>query len=256
MTQFGRIDDPLDASFAAWPEEESNRADETALTVGELLSHLVTLGVVMRDRFLSKNRAERFNYLLRGVRLKFIELEKRLGGAEEQIKAVCTKVASLEFQEAAAAAAEESIRATNLQKIDQFSSILVGSADPTMVADSPADAAVLIRDVAQLTSMDIQVLHHLEEAYGHLFPTYPNVHDPNVFTEKFQDFKDAARRSGLHPEEFQSVCERLRGFGFVAEVLRNTSRMAPGDYCYRPTRRGLKLLRLLGKSGNETQSRK
>lgn len=70
--------------------------------------------------------------------------------------------------------------------------------------------------------------------------------DPNPFTEKIQDFKDAITASGLTVEEFQSVCDRLRGFGLAAEVLRNISRMAPADYCYRPTRRGLKLLRLLG----------
>jgi hypothetical protein len=242
----GKIDDPLDASFAAWPEAESNEAGEAALTVGEILSHWVTLGAVIRDRFLSQNRAERVNYLLRGVRLKFIELEKRIGGLEEQVKEVNAKVAAPEFQEAAALAAEESVRATSSQKIDQFASILVASVDPRIVEDSAADASSLIRDVAQLSAMDLRVLRHLEEAYGHLFPTYPNVHDPNVFTEKIQDFKDAARRSGLHPEEFQSVCERLRGFGLAGEVLRNTSRMSPSDYCYRPTRRGLKLLKLLG----------
>lgn len=129
-----------------------------------------------------------------------------------------------------------------------MSSILVGSVDPNLISDSSADAASLIRDVAQLSQMDLAVLRHLEEAFASLFPTYPNMHDPNVFTEKFQDFKDAVRRSGLHPEEFQSECERLRGFGLAAEVLRNPSRMSPSDYCYRPTRRGLKLLRLLGQS--------
>ena len=69
MNEFGKIDDPLDASFAAWPEEESNEASEAAITVGEILSHWVTLGALIRDRFLSKNRAERVNYLLQGVRL-------------------------------------------------------------------------------------------------------------------------------------------------------------------------------------------
>ena len=52
-----------------------------------------------------------------------------------------------------------------------------------------------------------------------------------------------------HDRRFQSVCDRLRGFGLAAEVLRNVSRMAPADYCYRPTRRGLKLLKLLGAFG-------
>lgn len=243
MSELGKIDDPSETSFAAWPEEESNEVFEAALTIGGCVSHWIKLGSIIRDRFLAKNRAERARYLFQAVRLKFIELDKRIGGLEEQVNA---KIASPEFREAAAIAAEESVAATSPQKIEQFASILVASVDPSISEDSPADARVLIRDVARLTAMDIGVLRHLEEAYGDLFPNYPNVHDPNVFTEKIQDFKDAAKRSGLHPEEFQSVCERLRGFGLASEVLRNTSRMSPGDYCYRPTRRGLKLLKLLG----------
>jgi len=248
----GKIDDPVDASFEAWPEEESNEAGEAAITVGEILSHWVTVAALVRDRFVSKNRAERANYLLRGVRLKFIELEKRIGGLEGQMKEVNAKVASPQFQEAAALAAEESVRATSPQKIDEFASILVASVDPSIVEDSAADASSLIRDVAQLSAMDLQVLGRLKTVYGFLFPPYPSDLNPNSFTEKIQDFKDAVTASGLLVEEFQSVCDRLRGFGLAAEVLRNTSRMSLTDYCYRPTRRGLKLLKLLGNSINET----
>src|SRR5260370_21591205 len=127
MNEFGKIDDRLDASFAAWPEEESNEASEAGITVGEILSHFVTVGALIRDRFVSKKRAERVNYLLQGVRLKFIELDKRMGGLEGQMKEIKAKVAAPEFQEAAALAAEESVTATSSQKIDQFASILVAS---------------------------------------------------------------------------------------------------------------------------------
>jgi hypothetical protein len=245
LSEFGKIDDPFEASLSGWPEEEGNEAGEAALAVGAILPHWFNLAGVIRDRFRNKDRAARVNYLFQGVRLKFGELTSRVTNLE-RVNEVNAKIASPEFQEAAAVAAEESVVANNPQKIEQFASILVASVDPSISSDSPAEASVLIRDVARLTPMDLKVLGHLEEAYGDLFPKYPNVHDPNPFTEKIQDFKDAVRRSSIHQEEFQSVCERLRGFGFAAEVLRNISRMGPGDYCYRPTRRGLKLLNLLG----------
>jgi hypothetical protein len=248
MNEFGRIDDPLEASFAAWPEEESGPATEAALTVGEILSDYFGIAAVIRDRFVSKNRAQRVIYLLQGVRLKFLEMEKRIGDVEDQVKAVKAKIAAPEFQEAAAVAAEEAARAVSSQKIDQFTSILVASIDPAITELSSADAATLIRDVAQLGGTDLKILNLLESAYFQLFTMYPNVHDPNVFTEDFDKFKNAILLSGLHAEEFKSLCDRLQGFGLASEVLRNPSRMSPSDFCYRPTRRGLKLLKLLGRS--------
>lgn len=243
----GHIDDPLEASFEAWPEEEKEPREGALAALG-LLSDVAGVFAGVREHFRISRRFARLNYLLNGVRLKFAALEGRIAAQDAQLAEVRSKIASLEFRQAAEVAAEEAVRAVTREKIDEFSSILVGSVDPDLVSDSPADAASLIRDVARLSQMDLIVLRHLEEAFASLFPVYPNMQDPNAFTEKFQDFKDAVRRSGLHPEEFQSECERLRGFGLAAEVLRNTSRMAPSDYCYRPTRRGLKLLRLLGQS--------
>ena len=37
----------------------------------------------------------------------------------------------------------------------------------------------------------------------------------------------------------------LNGFGLAIEVVRNTSRMQPHEYCFRPTRRGVALLEYL-----------
>ena len=71
------------------------------------------------------------------------------------------------------------------------------------------------------------------------------MNDPNPFTEKAQELLKAAGEAGFHRDDFYAYCRRLEGFGLAMEVPRNTSRMAPGDYCFRPTRKGLELLRLL-----------
>jgi hypothetical protein len=254
VSKIGKIDDPLDASFEAWPEESASEAGDVALTVVGVFSEIAGVFGGVHEHFRVRSRFARVNYLLNGVRLGIAQLESRVVQQASELAEVRTRISALEFREATETAAEEAVRAVNIEKIDQFSSILVGSVDPGISQDSLTDASTLIRDVARLSSTDLQILRHLVEAYGSLFAIYPNMHDPNVFTEKIQDFKDAVSRSGLHPEEFQSVCERLRGFGLAAEVLRNTSRMSPSDYCYRPTRRGLKLLRLLGNSVGRNES--
>ena len=241
----GRIDDPLDASFAAWPEDE-NEAKEGTLAVAGIMSEVAGVFVGVREHFRVSNRIARIKYLLDGVRLKFAALEGRIANQDAELAEVKARISSLEFRQAADIAAEEAARAVAPEKIDQFSSILVASVDPSIIEDSAASASALIRDVARLDSTDLKVLSILKRVYGHLFPPLPAYQDPNAFTEQFQDFKDAITGSGIIVEDFQSVCERLRGFGLAAEVLRNPSRMAPTDYCYRPTRRGLKLFRLLG----------
>jgi hypothetical protein len=242
----GKIDDPWDATRQAWPDDTKIEAGETALALAGLLNPAMKLFSILRDRFLSSSRAGRLKYLLDGITLKFKDIESRFAASEAAISEIKEKIASPEFGEAAEIAAEEAVRAVSPAKIDQFSSILVASVDPSIIEDSAASASALIRAVAQLDAMDLQVLRVLRLVYGHLFPPLPAYQDPNAFTELFQDFKDAIAGSGIIVEEFQSVCERLRGFGLATEVLRNSSRMAPSDYCYRPTRRGLKLLRLLG----------
>lgn len=243
----GKIDDPWEASRQAWKDEPELEAGETALSFAGLLNPAMAIFGVLRERFLSRNRAARLQFLLHGITLKFRELESRFAHDEGEIAAIREKINSTEFQAAATTAAEEAVRATDNEKIAQFSSVLGASLDPS-IPHVLADTSGFIRDLAQLNAKDLQVLQLLKDVYGHLFPDYPNVHDPNPFTEIFQDFKDGVTRSRLHPDEFQAVCDRLRGFGLAAEVLRNVSRMAPGDFCYRPTHRGLRLLRLLGQS--------
>jgi len=224
---------------------------ETALSILSAFFPPAAAYKAVKDQFSNDARFRRIQYFFDALAVKINALELRIGGQAGPSRTVRATVDSTEFKEAIAVALEETVRTPNTVKAEQFSSILVGSLDPNIIEDSPAKASSLIRDVAQLDSTDLQVLGTLRKVYGHLFPPTPSYQDPNAFTEQFQDFKDAVTGSGILAEEFQSVCERLRGFGLAAEVLRNPSRMSPSDYCYRPTRRGLKLLTLLGQTSAE-----
>jgi hypothetical protein len=251
MDDPGRIDDPVDAARAAWTEEPENVMGETALSILSAFFPPAAAYKAVKDQFSNDARFRRIQYFFDALAVKINALELRIGGQAEPSQTVRATIDSTEFKEAIAVALEETVRTPNTEKAEQFSSILVGSLDPNIIEDSPAKASSLIRDVAQLDKTDLLVLGILRRVYGHLFPPTPSYQDPNAFTEQFQDFKDAVTGSGILTEEFQSVCERLRGFGLAAEVLRNPSRMSPSDYCYRPTRRGLKLLTLLGQASPE-----
>jgi hypothetical protein len=105
-----------------------------------------------------------------------------------------------------------------------------------------------IRTVAQLGERDIQALNILYSsgAIRALMESYSNLHDPNPFINAWADVARAAAEAGLALDDFYSSCKRLEGFGLAIELPRNPSRLAPGEYSFRPTRRGEKLLTLLG----------
>ena len=128
---------------------------------------------------------------------------------------------------AVGAAFEEAARATDTEKIEQFTAVLAGSLIPSQWADPKMDLAALIRDLAQLGTEDIRVLDVLRTAFRETVAHLPNLNDPNQFTERIQDYRDAISVNGFDPEDFYAACARLNGFGLAIEVLRNTFSNAP-----------------------------
>jgi len=88
------------------------------------------------------------------------------------------------------------------------------------------------------------MLRLLRDDYREGIQTTPNMHDPNYFTEHFGSFKQMASALKIHPDDCVALGARLSGFGLAYEA-RNIQRQAPGEHCFRPTRRGLYLLALL-----------
>ncbi len=212
MSQFGKIDNPAEASFEAWPQEEKNLGDTLsglALKFAGFEFGPAKITQILKDQFSTPSRIARIEYLL---------------------------------NEAVSAACEEAARATNQKKIEQFSWVLVGSLSPNEWADPIEDVAVIIRDIAQLGDRDLRVLGILAAVHASAIATAPNLYEPDAFSRETAALMRDIRSSGIHSDDFLSTCERLRGFGLAAEVLRNIAHMAPHDYCYRPTRRGLAVL--------------
>jgi len=238
----GKIDDPWEASRQAWPTEHDSGPADAALALSGLLGPVLEVLASARENFRSASRMRRFEYLLEAIDLKFKELDSRCGSNEAELSKIKQRIASPEFREAVQVAAEEAVRAATSEKIDRFAAVLAGSVTPNQWADPELDIGTMIRDLAQLGDRDIQVLGVLATVHASAISHTPTLQSPDWFSRETPALKAAIARSGIHPDDFLSMCERLRGFGLAAEVLRNTSHMGPEDFCYRPTRRGLGLL--------------
>jgi hypothetical protein len=256
MTQPGKIDDPFDASFGAWPEEPEDlgrKCRDLALAFTGLAFTPAAIIRILKDQFSTSARFARINYLFDGVRLKLKSLESTVGCVRDQTDKLRKRLDAPRFQQAFSTAAEEAARAVNPKRIDDFASVLVGSLIPNSWEDPQHDLATLIRDLAQLSESDLDVLRSLREVFGPVASHTPNFHDPNPFTERIGDLRTAIKKLNMHPDDFYSTCARLAGFGLALEELRNETRMHLSEHCYRPTRRGFSLLAYMDAAGGEAK---
>ncbi len=245
----GKIDNTIEASFAAYPEapnEWSKKLSELALSFTGFALPLAEILKMLHDQFNSANRFERINYLLNGFRIGVNALESRVEADHEKVKEIHARMNAPQFQEAVATAMEESAQATNFEKAGRFAQVLSGSLVPSRWSPKDEDVASLIRDLAQLGDRDIEVLGKLNLAFGGLM-----LNDPKLPSKLFTDNNeglDRIVRGEIDRDEFYSTCGRLIGFGLAIEESWPMNHTQPHERCIRPTRRGLSLLGYLGKA--------
>jgi hypothetical protein len=107
------------------------------------------------------------------------------------------------------------------------------------------DLVGYIRDLSSLTEGDVQALRFLGDVFKNPIRQRPEMDDPNEFTLLMGSYLRGIEAMGVHHDDFSSRCSRLTGFGLASEVERSPARMALKDHCFRPTRRGLRLIKLL-----------
>jgi hypothetical protein len=168
-----------------------------------------------------------------------------MGSDREKTKAVQAQIESPRFQEAFATACEESARTTDTKRIERIAAILAGSLTPTTWSPKDEDVATLIRDIAQLSDRDIEVLAKLSLAFGSMMLNDPKL--PNrLFTDNNMKLDRIIDKENDR-DEFYSTCGRLIGFGLAVELTWPMNHTQPHERCIRPTRRGLALLGYLKK---------
>lgn len=226
MTEFGEIDNPVDAAFEAWPDKPGDvgeKAKEVALAVGGIVFPPLEVFRILKEQFSNEERFARVEYLFGAIRAQLRIIESASEKDRERLRAVQEAIAGASFHEAVAVACEESVRAIKLCKIDQFALILTGSLTPNQWADPSEDIGVMIRDIAQLGEKDLEVLRILASVHASAISHAPNLNDPDSFSRETPTLKRRVAESRIHPDDFLAICERVRGFGLAAEVLRNTS---------------------------------
>ncbi len=250
----GKITDPYEALKSQYAEEPENVLGELALRVAGEVIPLIGVVNAIRDHFSQAAVAKRLRTLVEAVNSKIQRVEKGVEGNEEQIAAIRSKVESPQFRAAVRLAIEETWRTEEAEKIKRFAAILGNSVAPNDELDISEDLSSFIRAVAQLGERDIHALQIVHSVFADTVKVYPNFHDPDVFTERADQLLKKVDESKIQRDDFYSYCKRLEAFGLAIEVPRNPARMAPGDYCFRPTRRGLKLLSLLEEYGGVPQA--
>jgi hypothetical protein len=163
------------------------------------------------------------------------------------------------FVETLITAVDYAVRTANLRKVRRFAAIL---ADGLVLDDQSErrweEATQFIRDVSELGEADIEVLKVLHSVQGNLSSSYfapvqrdatgkrsQLSPDPHPFIERLQQVLNRIDQLEVPRDEFYSRCARLSGFGLVLEVPREPQFQSPGDYCYRITLRGKRLVEVL-----------
>jgi hypothetical protein len=250
-----RIDDPFDAANAAYPKNEKNVPTDLVLHAAAhapLIGPLAGVINEARDYFSRKATNERLEALIGAVNEKTEYLSESVTGNTKAIADIKSRIESAEFAAAFREACIQTLFTSDREKVRRFGAVLGASIAAEDWAETSGDLASFIQAIAQLGESDVRTLGILQSVFADVVKVYPNMHDPNPFTERQQELLKASRDHGFHKDDFYAHCRRLEGFGLAMEVLRNPSRMALGDYCFRPTRRGLRLFSLL--EGNATKA--
>lgn len=163
------------------------------------------------------------------------------------------KVSTVElddFKEALQLAIRHDVEEFNDKKRDRYVKI-VGNAlrDEKQIHD----LASYIQDVERLGERDFVTLKVLNAVMNKPANPTRDIH-PTHFIERRQELAvQLARALGgefegpsFSREEGYDACNRLQGFGLAHEIELSPRQVPVGEYCFRPSRRGLMLLKLIG----------
>lgn len=244
-----KIDDPFEAEWEALNKPGSAGASgaQSALTVlGQFVwwlkvfSTVINLGTTGAKQKRVMGMLTALHDQMTRLAAKYDDLEKRFGQLST----------SDEFTNAVYAAVEEAANRPDARKANQFGTVLanaliiVPNAEPYEQYIG-GELETMIRDLAQMNDLDLRILSILRDTFMPVLKMLPNLNDDNYFTEKFEQYRKAITDNNIHPDDFYSQCCRLMGFGLAMQVRHNPSRMTLDAQMFRPTRRGLRLLKLL-----------
>lgn len=121
------------------------------------------------------------------------------------------------FTDAVIAAAEETTRTANADKILRFGLVLANGCDPEIDVSDDADLSSFIRDVSQLSELDLRTLQIVASTARADILLESDVPD-STDNMLGQHLIAAAAREKLERDDFYSHAYRLVGFGLLLEA--------------------------------------
>jgi hypothetical protein len=241
----GKIDRPIDAVLDQYPEAAENSLGELSIELAGMASPIIKAANIIRQRlFAAPARGERTSALLKAMNEELIRLSEQI---DQQ--ALNDRIDSPEFQDALVLAIEEAWRTSNEVRVQRLAAVLANGVATNIDAPPGEDLSSFVREVAYLDDGDIHMLQVMEEVYRPAIRNRPDMSDPNEFTLLIAGFLRRTDEVRISRDDVYARCSRLSGFGLAVEVLRSDTRMSLSDRCFRPTQRGLRLLRLLAQRG-------
>jgi len=237
------IDDPFDAIKKAYPEQgPSLPADLTLMAAKCMLPGIVTdaLGTVF-ERLNRNNQEQRAKAT---IELLMVELK----GLKEK---TVSKEELNDLKEAIQLAIRHDVEEFNDRKRERYIKIIGNALREEKQID---DLASYIQDVERLSERDVVALKVLNKVMNpDRGGNTKDIH-PNEFIHKRQELAaELAKALGgafegpsFSREEGYDACNRLQGFGLAHEIEISPRQVPVGEYCFRPSRRGLMLLKLVG----------
>jgi hypothetical protein len=238
------IDDQYDAIEKAFPEKEAYLPEDLAVFAAKFV-----LPDFVMDAF-----GTVFERLDRSVQLERAKATTKLLMAD--LKELKAKTASKEelndLKEAMQLAIRHDVEEFNDKKRERYVKIIGNALRDERQID---DLASYIQDVERLGERDFIALKVLNKVMNQPRDTdkLRNFH-PNDFIHRRQELavEMAKALSGefqgpsFSREQGYDACNRLQGFGLAHEIALGARQVPSGEYCFRPSRRGLMLLRLIG----------
>ncbi len=240
------IDNPFDAIEKAYPERAPQLPTDLALLVAKFaLPGIVTdvLGTVCErlDRNVQEERAKAT------IKLLVAELKdlKEKTASKEELN---------DLREAIQLSIRHDIEEFNDRKRERYIKIIGNALRSTEQVD---DLASYIQDVERLGERDFVALKVLNRVMNKpsdwSVNLDSNIH-PGLFVQRRQELAvQMAQALGLKVdkptfsrEEGYDACNRLQAFGLAHEIETSPRQVPIGDYSFRPSLRGLMLLKLVG----------
>ena len=247
------IDNPIDAFKKLHSEEDEYLPKSLAILAAKMVlpGFVSTILNAVCARLGTKAQVERASEMLELLLNQLKHLED----------VAATKIEVNDLQESLQLAIRHDVNEFNDNKRDRYVK-MIGNA--LRSETSISDLTSFIQDVEQLGERDFIALRVLNKVMNG--PEVWGAHSttklhPSTFIQRRQEMAvQIAQAFGMNTdlpggltfsrEEGYEACARLQGFGLAHEIDISPREVPVGDYCFRPSKRGLMLLKLTGEQVN------